>query len=61
MIKELQKKQQNIDFQVECIIYGEQQQSRKKALIDREQIIMTTVNDKENRSVIEGSRTVQFS
>ena len=30
MIEELQKEQQNVDFQIECIIRGEQRPAKKK-------------------------------
>lgn len=58
MIKVLQKEQQNVDFQVECILRGEQQPAKKKSLIDRKKRIMTIIDDKENRSVIDYIRGI---
>ena len=58
IIKELQKEQQNVEFQVECIIRGEQRPPKKKASIDREKRIMTIINDRENRSLMDFLRGI---
>ena len=58
MIQELQKEQQNVELQVECIIRGEQRPSKKKAVIDRENRIQTIINDRENRSLMEFLRGI---
>ena len=53
IVEELQKEQQNVDFQIEHIICSELQSAKKKALIDREKRIVTVVNDKKNHSVMD--------
>jgi hypothetical protein len=58
MIKELQKEQQNVEFQIECIIRGEQRPPKKRALINREERLMTIINDRENRSVMDFLRGI---
>lgn len=57
IIKELQKEQQNVNFQIECIVRGEQR-PKKKSLIDREKRIMMIISDKENHSVMEYLRGI---
>jgi hypothetical protein len=58
IIKELQKEQQQVEVQIECILRGEQQPKQKKKLIDREKRITTIINDRENRSVIDFLRGI---
>ncbi|PKY57294.1 hypothetical protein RhiirA4_331280 [Rhizophagus irregularis] len=58
MIEQLQKEQQSVELQIECIIRGEQRPPTKKALIDREKRIMTICNDRENRSLMEFLRGI---
>ena len=58
IIQELQKEQQNVEFQIECIIRGEKKPPTKKALVDREKRIMTIINDRENRSLMDFLRGI---
>jgi len=53
MIEELQKEQQRVDLEIECINRGEPKQKQKKQIIDREKRIMTVYKDTSNRSVLE--------
>ena len=47
-----------MDYQIECIIRGEQRPTQKKTLVDKEKRIMTIVNDQENRSVMDFLRDI---
>lgn len=58
IIQEFQKEQQQVEIQIENIIRGEQRPKQKKAKIDRENRIMTILNDKENRSVMDFLRGI---
>jgi hypothetical protein len=58
MIEELQKEQQSVDLQVESIIRGERRPAKKRYLIERETRIMTIVDDRENRSVMDFLRGI---
>ena len=58
IIEELQKEQQQVDYQIECIIRGEQRPTQKKTLVDKEKRIMTIVNDRENCSVMDFLRGI---
>ncbi|CAI6354155.1 unnamed protein product [Macrosiphum euphorbiae] len=53
MIEELQKEQQRVDLEIECINRGEPKPKQKKQIIDREKRIMTVYKDISNRSVLE--------
>ena len=53
LVEELQKEQQNVDFQIECIIRGEPRPTKKKASINREKRIVTIINDRENCLVMD--------
>jgi hypothetical protein len=58
MIKELQKEQQKVEFQIECIIRGEQRPPKKRSLINREERLMEIINDRENRLVMDFLRGI---
>jgi len=58
IIEELQKEQQQVNYQIECIIRGEQCPTQKKTLVDKEKRIMTIVNDRENRLVMDFLRGI---
>jgi hypothetical protein len=58
IVQELQKEQQEVETQVERIIRGEQRLKQRKSLIDREKRIMTIINDKENRSIMDFLRGI---
>ena len=52
IIQEFQKEQQQVEIQVENILRGEQRPKQKKSLIEREKRIITILNDRENRTVM---------
>ena len=54
IIQELQKEQKQVDVhQIERILHGEQlTKQRKKKLIDRENRLISVINDRENRTVM---------
>jgi hypothetical protein len=58
IIQEFQKEQQQVEIQIENIIRGEQRPKQKKAKIDRENRIMTILNHKENRSLMDFLRGI---
>ena len=58
IIKELQKEQQQVDCQVECILRGEQRPKQKKSLIDREKRIMTIIDNREDYSEMDFLRGI---
>ncbi|CAB4377153.1 unnamed protein product [Rhizophagus irregularis] len=58
IIEELQKGQQEVEVQVECIAHGERRPKQKKRLIDRENRIMMIINNRETYSLIDFLREV---
>jgi hypothetical protein len=58
IIEGVQKSQQEVDVQIECIAHGEQRPKQKKKLIDRENRIMMIVNNREIYSVIDFLREI---
>ena len=53
IIIEIQREQQQVEHQIECIIRGEQRKKQKRSLIERENRIMSIFNDRSNRSLME--------
>jgi len=53
IIQEIQKEQQEVEVQIERMLRGEQPPKKKKKVIDRENRIMTIINDRENRSIMD--------
>jgi hypothetical protein len=58
IIKELQKEQQQVEVQVECIIRGEERPKQKKNLIDKEKRIRTILDDREDYSEMDFLRGI---
>jgi hypothetical protein len=58
IIKELQKEQQQVNAQIECILRGEQRKKQKKSLVERENRIIRVINSRANRSVMEFLRGI---
>lgn len=61
IIHEFQKEQQQVEFQIESILRGEQRPKQKKSLIDREKRIMSVVNDRVNYSVMDFLRGISHN
>ncbi|CAG8517757.1 9673_t:CDS:2, partial [Ambispora gerdemannii] len=53
IIKEFQKEQQKVEFQIENILRGEQRPKPRKKILDREKRIMTVVENRANCTVME--------
>ncbi|CAB4441635.1 unnamed protein product [Rhizophagus irregularis] len=45
IINAIQREQQQVELQIECIIRGEQRKKQKKVWIERENRIMSIIND----------------
>jgi len=58
IIQEIQKEQQEVEVQIERMLRGEQPPKKKKKVIDRENRIMTIINDRENRSIMDFLRGI---
>jgi hypothetical protein len=58
IINEIQREQQQVEFQIECILHREQRKKQKKVWIERENRIMSIVNDRSNRSLIDFLRGI---
>jgi hypothetical protein len=58
IINEIQREQQQVELQIECILRGEQRKKQKKVWIERENRIMSIVNDRSNRSLMDFLRGI---
>ncbi|GBC43031.1 uncharacterized protein LOC112591534 [Rhizophagus irregularis DAOM 181602=DAOM 197198] len=58
IINEIQREQQQVELQIECIIRGEQRKKQKKVWIERENRIMSIINERSNRSLMEFLRGI---
>ena len=61
IIIEIQREQQQVEYQIECIIRGEQRKKQKRSLIERENRIMSIFNDRSNRSLMEYLRGITYN
>jgi hypothetical protein len=58
IINEIQREQQQVELQIKCILRGEQRRKQKKFLIERENRIMSIVNNRSDRSLMEFLRGI---
>ncbi|CAB4493336.1 unnamed protein product [Rhizophagus irregularis] len=58
IINEIQREQQQVELQIECIIRGEQRKKQKKVWIEKENRIMSIINERSNCSLMEFLRDI---
>ena len=53
IIDEIKREQKQVELQIECIIRGELRKKQKKIFIERENRIMSIINDRNNRPLMD--------